>query len=301
MSQGSSGFDDFLRADVEKYRGIYMPVKAGLLRRALIRKAAVGRLHPNPDDEFCSPEIGPNEEIVTRYGQRIAQLQGHPVIQAFGEPITVEKIRPDGYLILNGHHRWAAAVKWKLKKVPIEIVDLTQESDLRDMFRKVKHDRRISLDLDEVVFGREDREDMLERPLPFPLNRIYRQRLRLGIPALFRFFRNKGYDVWVYSAHYYSMDYIRNLFRHYSVRVTGIVTGTERKGPKTVRVREELKQQFESLYVITLHADRNTLVWVDNAAKAFHEYPLSDGPRWAAEIMDIIRGMSEHEKKTAHG
>ena len=27
------------------------------------------------------------------------------------EPLIVEKVHPEGYMLLNGHHRWAAALK----------------------------------------------------------------------------------------------------------------------------------------------------------------------------------------------
>lgn len=56
-------FQGFLQAEVEKYKGVAVPVNAGLLRQALIRYAPVTKLHPNPDDEFCFPDIGPNQGI----------------------------------------------------------------------------------------------------------------------------------------------------------------------------------------------------------------------------------------------
>ena len=145
-----------------------MPVRASLVRRALVRRASCRRLHPNPDDEFCFPEIGPNEEIIGQYRERLFQMEGQP-LQAFGTPITVEKIKPDGYLILDGHHRWAAAMQFRVRSVPIEIVNLTQEADLRDMFDKASRDKRITFDLDEVVFCQDPQADRMEKPLPFPL------------------------------------------------------------------------------------------------------------------------------------
>ncbi|MBQ9325591.1 MAG: ParB N-terminal domain-containing protein [Clostridia bacterium] len=298
MSEEQLSFNDFLQKEVEKYRGIYVPVKAGLLRRAAIRFAPCKRLHPNPDDEFCFPEIGPKREIIAQYGKRIVELQGQPLIQVFGSRITVQKIRPDGYLILNGHHRWAAAMRYNLKKVSIQIVDLTQEEDLRAMFRKAKNDKRVTFDLDEVVFCHDEKKDQMEKRLSFPLNKIYKERLCLGIPALFHFFRNKGYDVWVYSANYYSADYIRNLFRHYHVEVTGIITGTERKvSTKDAKTREQLEKEFKDLYAVTVHVDRKSLVRIDNRDKTFDEYELNKETQWSAAIMDVMREISSHERE----
>ena len=37
------------------------------------------------------------------------------------DPIIVQKLNDGGYEIVNGHHRWAAAKKTGLKKVPVRI------------------------------------------------------------------------------------------------------------------------------------------------------------------------------------
>ena len=68
------------------------------------------------------------------------------------EPVMVEKTRPDGYMILNGHHRWAAAYRVGLRKLKIKIVDLTTQRDIRKMLENATSDKRVTLDLDEVVF-----------------------------------------------------------------------------------------------------------------------------------------------------
>ena len=51
---GNTAFEEFIAEEIKQYKGVYVPVKAGLLRRALIRWAPCDKLHPNPDDEFCS-------------------------------------------------------------------------------------------------------------------------------------------------------------------------------------------------------------------------------------------------------
>ena len=293
-----SELQQYVEKEIKKYEGVYLPVKAGLLRRALIRTARVSSLHPNPEDEFCSPTIGPSISIVSKYAHQIADAARRHDKYGFPEPIVVEKVRPDGYLILNGHHRWAAALQQHRRRVAIRIADLTQEADLRAMLRKAAHDRRVVFDLDEVVFCRDDSE-AAEKPLPFPLRRIYPERVRLGIPALFAFFRYKGYDVWVYSANLYSMDYIRNLFRHYRTRLTGIVTGTGRKVSSDVREREKLEKELRSTYAVTLHADRGSLLRVDDRVGSFEEFEIGADKNWSAEIMEIVREIAEHEKQQA--
>ena len=46
---------------------MYFPVKTSLPVRLLVRKAACESLYPNPEDEFCVPEIGPNYGIISSY------------------------------------------------------------------------------------------------------------------------------------------------------------------------------------------------------------------------------------------
>ena len=131
-------FQIFLEDEINKVKGIYYPVKAGFFRRLFIKDAPCDRIHPNPGDEFCSPEVGPNYEIISGYERDFRATGGkqadlHFMKSKAEEPLMVEKTRPEGYMILNGHHRWAAAHRAGLKKIGIKIVDLTQETDIRKM------------------------------------------------------------------------------------------------------------------------------------------------------------------------
>lgn len=270
-----------------------MPVKAGILRRALIRWAPCTSLHPNPDDEFCSLKIGRNYQIVSEYMESFYRERLHSR-QYCEEPLTVEKIRPDGYLILNGHHRWAAALRLGFNKIPIRIVDLTSEMDIKTILQNARHDKRVTLDLDEVVFCREG-EDMAEKPLAFPWRSIYKERLRLGIPALFRYLNKKGYDIWVYTAGYYSVDYIQRLFKKYHVQVTGAVTGTGRKTSGSAEEKKKMETLIAAKYPETVHIDGETVLRIFSRTKQAEGYDLSQGPEaWSQQVMDILETFEHH-------
>ena len=49
-------FDNYIADEVSKLKGVYMPVKAGLLERLFKKRLHMNKLHPNPDDEsvICS-------------------------------------------------------------------------------------------------------------------------------------------------------------------------------------------------------------------------------------------------------
>lgn len=53
MAGGNIQFQEYLANEVRKVQGIYVPIHAGIIRRLLVRKTSMKRLHPNPDDEFC--------------------------------------------------------------------------------------------------------------------------------------------------------------------------------------------------------------------------------------------------------
>ncbi len=289
-----SKFMEYVLEDVQKYKGIAVPVRAGLPERLLVRKAAPQKLHANPDDEFTDPAIGPNDEIIARYVRDIQEAQFHGTKEIFQEPLTIQKIRPGGYMLLNGHHRWAAAIRMNLKSVPVKIENPTTLADVEKMLKSARNARRVTLDLDEIVF-QSDPAGACEKGLFFPLNHIYRENVHLGIPALFHFLRSRGYDVWVFSSKAYSTDYIRSLFRAYRAGVDGIITGGAHRS-------EEDRKRIESLlaakYSTTIHVDRDSLLRTDSGSKDFQESDLS-GPAesWSRRVMEAIEVIQKDERK----
>ncbi|MBQ6374251.1 MAG: ParB N-terminal domain-containing protein [Clostridia bacterium] len=295
MASYRTAFQVYLEEEIDRYKGVFVPVKSGFLERVFVKKASVKALHPNPEDEFCDPHIGPNYEIITGYEHEILTAKKLCRSQLLREPLIVEKIRPDGYMLLNGHHRWAAAVRMTIAEVPIRIVNLTHASDIQRMVENAKHDKRVTLDLDEVVFVSEQ-DEAAEKALPFFAGRVYKERLRCGVPALFRYLKLNGYDIWVYTAGYYSMEYIRHLFKWYGVRIDNIVTGTSRKGRLDAADRKRLEALVANRYAYTIHLDADSLVRIDSGTRSYEEFPLTGDPRtWSQQIMEIIGRFETHE------
>ena len=288
MAVAQNKFDEYIAEEVRKIKGVATPVRSSLLRRIFVRRLPPARLHPNPEDEFCNPEIGPNREIISHYGQMIRAAREDRQRDCFKEPITVERILPDGYMILNGHHRWAAAVRNQVARVPVKIVNLTREKDILNMLRSARRDKRVTLDLDEVVFCAEEDEPAEKAPF-FLLRRFFPERLRLGVPALFRFLGFQGYDIWVYTARLESHDRIRALLWLYHSDVCGIVTGTEGKHGANPETSEDLKRRIAERYPQTLHIDSKTVLSIDSRNKSFREFPLGGtAADWSREIMEIV-------------
>lgn len=291
MAGTKTQFEEFLDAEVQKYRGVYVPVKSGLLRRMLTRTCARKKLHPNPDDEFCMPGIGPNYEIIGRYEQDIRNARKHSQKDTFSDRLIIERIRPDGYMILNGHHRWAAAMRCGIGSLPVQLVNLTSIADIRKALDQSTSTKRVTMDLDEVVMAGDGKA---EKALPFPFGLIYRERIRLGIPALSRMLSNKGIDLWIYTSRYYAPEYLQHLMKLYHVYVRGVVTGVgpQRKGEAEDHAK--MNQLLTSHYADTYHIDGRAIVHINSSRKDFEEAALSGEPEtWSREIMDFFRKVPE--------
>ena len=286
MTGSKAHFDEYLAQELENSKGVYFPVKTGILQRLLTKKADCESLHPNPEDEFSSPTVGPNYKIISAYQAQFLNEIKHAQYYFTGEPIIVERTHPEGYRIINGHHRWAAAMRLNMAKIPIRIVNLTHEEDVRKILANSRHTKRAALDLDEVIF---QEDGPLERPLPFPWTKLYKERIRLGVPALFHFLAKNGYDIWLYSAKYYSSDYVQNLFRKYHVRIDGVMTAIGKRAEAVGGAGKKLEKLITDKYLYTVHIDKDSVLQIVKGTKEFRDYPLSgEAADWSKEVIDAI-------------
>ena len=155
---------------------------------------------------------------------------------------------------------------------------------------------RVSFDLDEVLFV-SPKTHKTEPPLPFPLDRIFRERLRLGTPELIHALQDMGYEVWVYTSSFRSEQYIRRLFRCYGVRFDGIVNGERHLREVQRDRRETLPQKVPSHYRISLHVDDEAVIGTSGRQMGFNVYQLeADDDNWKEKVIaraDEIRRREE--------
>ena len=113
---------EFVLDDIEKQKGVAIPVRASLLERLIVTSASCKSIHPNPEDEFSIESVGPSYRIIGEYQAKFrdAMRMGS---RPFDEPLMVEKLRPHGYLLLNGHHRWAGVIRACVPTIRIQVVD----------------------------------------------------------------------------------------------------------------------------------------------------------------------------------
>ena len=198
----------------------------------------------------------------------------------------VEKTHPDGYMILNGHHRWAAAMRADMKKIRIKVINLTSDSDLQKMLSASGFERSASLDLDEVLFVN-PQTHKTEPQLPFPMKYLYPERLRLGTPELIRSLQRLGYEVWVYTSSFRSESYIRQLFRQYGVRFNSIVNGQRHEKEVQGNSPRRLPQKMPMHYRISLHIDDEEVICTAARQYGFRAYQLNaEDDDWKEKIIE---------------
>ena len=152
-----------------------------------------------------------------------------------------------------------------------------------------KHDparrMRVSFDLDEVLFVSPETHKT-EPPPFFPMNMIFRERLRLGTPELIRKLQEMGYEVWVYTSSFRSERYITCLFRLYGIRFDGIVNGNRHLKEVQRNNRTVLPQKMPSHYRISLHIDDETVICSMGPRYGFRTYQLdAQDDNWQEKII----------------
>lgn len=155
---------------------------------------------------------------------------------------------------------------------------------------------RVSFDLDEVLFVC-PADHKTEPELKFPLNRIYRERLRYGTPELIRRLQSEGFEVWIYTSSFRSEKYIKTLFRHYHTHFDGIVNGERHAREVQAGHKEIMPTKLPNRYRISLHVDDEAIVATYGKAYGFNVYQLdAQDDDWAQKIMERVYKIKENSR-----
>ncbi|MCR5357492.1 MAG: ParB N-terminal domain-containing protein [Lachnospiraceae bacterium] len=292
-------FSEFVANDIKKYEGVRIPLKTGFLKRTFKKWTKCKNLHPNPDDEFCFPDIGPNYGIISDYEKKMKEemSRGYSPWEGIDERLMVEAMHPEGYMLINGHHRWAAAVRLGVKKAPIKILNLTHEEDIINIVEKSKNSKRVTVDLNELVFVDEAKYP-IEKKLPFPANRRFKQNIRLGFPALCRFLQAAGYDIWVFTPDFYSVDYIEELLKRHHIKPDGIITASGRLEKTNEDKKKRIKEIMKKKYTRTLNLYNDMIIAVENPSGDFEQIPIEvPADEWVMAVENAVKKLEENGKQ----
>ena len=148
---------------------------------------------------------------------------------------------------------------------------------------------RISFDLDEVLFV-DPSVIEAEEALRFPLNQVYKERLRKGTIALINKLQEEGFEVWVYTSSFRPEAYIKNLFRHYGIRFDDIVNAQRHLRDVQGSRAQTLPQKVPSHYRIGLHIDDEDVIIRNGRVMGCKVLKVCEyDPEWADKVLHEAR------------
>lgn len=265
--------------DLENNGGLYSPVKASVIERIITRKVPVDKIHPNPADEFSDPKIGPSFEIIGNYEKRFV-ITKNIKKDEYDDPLMVEKLANGEYMLLNGHHRWFAAIRTGIKYAPVQLVNVTLEDNIYETIKNSNSRMCVSFDLDEVLLT-DGSVVPTDKKLIWPFSKLYKKFLRSNVGVLVNELRAMGFDVWIYSGEFYSEEYIKLLFTLNGAKVDGIINGLSK-----LKTRKKIQKAFADKYELSLHIDNDSIMCVNTSTKEYEVIDLkSDAKSWASDVM----------------
>ena len=148
---------------------------------------------------------------------------------------------------------------------------------------------RISFDLDEVLFVDPNTFE-IEDPPRFPLDRIYRERLRKGTVRLIHTLQEEEFEAWVYTSSFRSEKYIRSLFRCYGIRFDGIINAQRHLREVQKGHGHLLPQKVPGFYHIDLHVDDEDVIHQYGKQYGFKTCKVCEpDPDWVEKVLDQAR------------
>lgn len=146
----------------------------------------------------------------------------------------------------------------------------------------------VSFDLDDTLFVSPD-EFKTERELSFPLNKIYKERLRYGTISLLNNIREQGIQIWIYTTSFRSEKYIRRLFRCYGIKTDNIINGSRHEKEVQRSKSEAMPSKYPSKYHIDLHIDDDISVLENGRQYGFRVFLVGvQDDEWDKKIINEV-------------
>lgn len=142
----------------------------------------------------------------------------------------------------------------------------------------------VSFDLDDTLFVDPEKYDT-EKELMFPLNKIFKDRLRLGTVELLSKIKENGIRLWIYTTSFRSPRYITAVFRCYGIKIDEVVNGERHYREIQNGRAEAMPSKYPSKYRIDLHIDDDISVLQNGKTYGFKVVLINDeSSDWANDI-----------------
>ena len=181
--------------------------------------------------------------------------------------------------------------------MPIKILNLTHEDDIINIIERSENNKRAAIDLDDLIFVNEA-EYPAEKKLPYLADiRYNKKRIRLGFPALCRFLQSRGYDVWVFTSEFCSVDHIERLLKRYHITPDGIITASGRIEKTEENKKKRIREMMNKKYIRTITLYNDLMIVVNSQTGDSDQIPLEGlANEWVMDIEKAVRGLEENEE-----
>jgi len=154
----------------------------------------------------------------------------------------------------------------------------------------------VSFDLDDTLFV-DPMTVQTEKPLGFPYKHFYKERLRLGAIELLLKIRSQGIKLWVYTSSFRSERYIKKYFKHYGIKLDGIVNGKRHEKEVQGNRTQSLPSKYPSKYRIDLHVDDDISVVQNGKTYGFEVYWLNNNNAdWHSKLWNEIEKINQQKQ-----
>lgn len=151
----------------------------------------------------------------------------------------------------------------------------------------------VSFDLDDTLFVSPDK-CKTEKPLVFPLNKIYKERLRFGTKDLFQQLHDKNVETWIYTTSFRTEEYIRRLLRCYGIKVSQIVNGERHLKEVQRDKKEPMPSKYPSRYRIDLHIDDDISVAQNGKIYGFKVLVINiQDDKWIDKVLQKVEEITK--------
>lgn len=155
---------------------------------------------------------------------------------------------------------------------------------------------RVSFDLDDTLFV-SPKECPTEKQLLFPLNYIFRDRLRYGTISLFHYLKMHHIEILIYTTSYRSEKYIRSFFRCYGLKIDTIINGKRHAVEVQGNSAEILPSKYPSKYRIDLHVDDDISVLKNGNQYGFRVFLIEKNDSdWKTKLISHIEAIQNLQK-----
>ncbi|KAF3886620.1 MULTISPECIES: hypothetical protein [Nostocales] len=153
---------------------------------------------------------------------------------------------------------------------------------------------RISFDLDDTLICDEPFLPLEPNCVPFWLQPLFRESLRLGTRSLLQQLQKQNHSLWIYTTSYRRTCYLKCLFLFYGIRIDNVINGYKherlvRNNPNLPWKNKYAPSKYPCNFGIDVHIDDSEGVRLEGLKHGFDVIIVHpQDPNWTQQVVRAI-------------